>query len=108
MPKVWNKRDKNIPVSAVYCGRPSIWGNPYIIGKHGDRDSVVRLFKENLNSNLIIAAQKELRGKDLICFCAPLPCHCDVLIIIANCNNDCGMCNNCFESEMNNIANEKA
>jgi len=25
-----------------------------------------------------------LRGKDLVCWCAPLPCHADVLLELAN------------------------
>ncbi len=32
-PRVLNKRTDTIPPSAVYVGRPSKWGNPYIIGK---------------------------------------------------------------------------
>jgi hypothetical protein len=28
----------------------------------------------------IIAALPELAGKDLVCWCAPLPCHGDVLL----------------------------
>ena len=27
---------------------------------------------------------KELAGKDLVCWCAPLPCHADVLLELAN------------------------
>lgn len=31
------------------------------------------------------AARDELRGKDLVCWCAPdLPCHADVLLAVAN------------------------
>ncbi len=26
----------------------------------------------------------ELRGEDLVCWCAPLPCHADVLLELAN------------------------
>ena len=26
----------------------------------------------------------ELRGKDLVCWCAPLPCHADILLELAN------------------------
>lgn len=28
--------------------------------------------------------KKELKGKDLVCWCAPLPCHADVLLELAN------------------------
>jgi hypothetical protein len=30
------------------------------------------------------AAKTELRGKDLVCWCAPKLCHADVLLEIAN------------------------
>lgn len=30
------------------------------------------------------AARVELRGKDLVCWCAPLPCHADILLELAN------------------------
>jgi hypothetical protein len=30
------------------------------------------------------AAKRELKGKDLVCYCAPLACHGDVLSRIAN------------------------
>jgi len=32
----------------------------------------------------VAAAKRELRGKDLVCFCAPNACHGDVLIEVAN------------------------
>jgi hypothetical protein len=31
-----------------------------------------------------MAALSELRGKDLICWCAPEACHADVLLELAN------------------------
>ena len=34
--------------------------------------------------------RRELRGKDLVCFCAPKPCHADVLLEIAN-DPDCNI-----------------
>ena len=27
-----------LPLNAVYIGRGSKWGNPYVIGKHGTRE----------------------------------------------------------------------
>lgn len=70
----------------VYIGRPSKWGNPYIIGKDGDRKEVIRKYKEWLSRNeqLMCEAKKELKGKRLGCFCAPQACHGDVLSAIAN------------------------
>jgi hypothetical protein len=88
MPKVYNKKDGNIPADAVYVGRPTKWGNPYIIGagRDGTRKEVIRLYKILLDDNPEIkdAARQELRGKDLVCWCAPHKCHADVLMEIAN------------------------
>ena len=80
---VLNKRNSS---KGVYIGRPSKWGNPFVIGADGSRADVVRKFEEYLKSNpmLMEAAKKELKGKDLVCFCAPLACHGDVLSRIAN------------------------
>lgn len=85
-PRVLNKyRDTRAP-GAVYIGRPSHWGNPFVIGRDGDRAEVIRKFREWIaqEPERITRARAELRGKDLICFCAPQPCHGDVLLEIAN------------------------
>lgn len=88
MPKVWNKRDSNVPSDAVYVGRPSLYGNPFEIGKHGTREDVIRRYKNEVLSEMSKAQldllRANLKGKDLICWCAPLPCHADVLLEIAN------------------------
>ena len=72
----------------VYIGRGSKWGNPFKIGPHGDRDAVIALYAEWINSpeqaGLRRAARLELRGKILGCFCAPKSCHGDILYTIAN------------------------
>lgn len=83
--KVWNKRD-NHPMDAVYIGRGSPFGNPFIIGRDGDRDDVCNKFAIYLHDNphLIIQVKEELKGKDLVCFCAPKRCHGDLLLSIAN------------------------
>ena len=33
---------------------------------------------------LVLKIKHELKGKDLVCWCAPQPCHADVLLEIAN------------------------
>lgn len=78
--------NKRISSRGVYIGRPSKWGNPFVIGPDGTREDVVRKFEEYLMLNpvLIEAAKRELKGKDLVCFCAPLSCHGDILSRIAN------------------------
>ena len=80
-PRVWNKRGPDTPLDAVYIGRPGKWGNPFIIGKDGDRATVILKFEEYLrNSPKLLDELSELRGKDLACWCAPNACHGDVLI----------------------------
>ena len=78
--------NKRTATSGIYIGRPTKWGNPFIIGPDGSREDVVIKFAEYLlaNPKLMEAAKKELKGKDLICFCAPLACHGDILSLIAN------------------------
>lgn len=83
MTKVLNIKDCD---KGVFIGRPSKWGNPFVIGKDGSRLEVLRKYKAWINSQLelVAEAKKELRGKDLVCFCAPKPCHGDILLQIAN------------------------
>jgi hypothetical protein len=85
-PKVWNKRDKNVPINAVYIGRPSKWGNPFEIGRDGNRDEVIAKYRIMILANPFKLAdvKRELKGKDLVCWCSPSSCHGDVLIKIAN------------------------
>lgn len=69
----------------VYVGRPSKWGNPYIIGRDGTREDVVRKYRDYiLNTPRLRESLPELKGKRLACWCAPLPCHGDVLMELAN------------------------
>lgn len=84
MPRVWNKREAG--AQGVYIGRPAKWGNPFVLGKDGDRDEVIARFEAYLMANpqLVEQARQELKGKDLICWCAPQACHGDVLVRVAN------------------------
>lgn len=79
-PKVWNKLMPHNP-DAVYVGRGSPWGNPYLIGRDGTRNQVCDKFEKFILPELDVT---ELRGQDLICFCAPLRCHADSLLKKAN------------------------
>ena len=85
MCKVLNKRIHGIPRGAVYIGRPSIWGNPFVIGKDGSRDDVIAKYERWLLGNGKLVDQlAALAGKDLVCWCAPARCHGDVLVRLAN------------------------
>jgi len=70
----------------VYIGRPSKWGNPFAIGKDGNRQEVIEKYREWIQSrpDLLAAVVPELKGKVLGCWCAPAACHGDVLTILAN------------------------
>ena len=64
----------------VYIGRPSKWGNPFTIGRDGDRAEVIRKYREwILTQPELLKALPELKGKTLGCWCAPHACHGDVL-----------------------------
>jgi hypothetical protein len=85
-PKVWNKNSRNVPDHAIYIGRPSKFGNPFVIGEDGSRSEVISRFEKYLlaNPSLMAAVKKELSGKDLVCFCSPQKCHGDILLRYAN------------------------
>ena len=83
MPRVYNKHHKNAPKDAVYVGRPSKWGNPYAISGEITREKAVEYYRQHVRGKEE-AIRTELRGRDLVCFCAPLACHADILLEIAN------------------------
>jgi hypothetical protein len=90
-----------MPPNTVYVGRPTKWGNPFVVGEIyydysenypqpvekivKDRQHAVELFRKNLYNLLRPGEIEELRGKNLACWC-PLdqPCHVDVYLELAN------------------------
>ena len=89
MCRVLNKREAGVPAGAVYIGRGGKWGNPFRIGPDGDRAAVIVTHKRWLaDQHHLLRALDELRGRDLVCFCAPLACHGDLLARLANANRD--------------------
>lgn len=88
MPQVLNIRDfpgGRLPPNSTYCGRGSFAGNPYRIGPDGTRDEVIdRYIAERSRDDAFLAKVRRLRGRHLVCHCAPERCHCDWLIIVAN------------------------
>ena len=75
-----------MPENAVYVGRGTRWGNPYV---GYDPKLMTEMYEKYLNRpeqrGLVNAIRDELRGKNLACWC-PIgePCHADVLLRIAN------------------------
>lgn len=87
--RVENKRTYRGP--GVYIGRPSKWGNPYTHmptktlaeTRVPTREDAIRLYEDYARGNMRHNPTwlDELRGAPaLICWCAPLPCHGDVLV----------------------------
>ncbi len=69
----------------VYVGRPTKWGNPFVIGKDGDREDVIKKYRNwILGQPDLLRDIGELAGKTLACWCAPNACHADVLLLLAN------------------------
>jgi hypothetical protein len=69
----------------VYVGRPTKWGNPFVIGRDGSRDQVIAQYRAWIvRQPALTAALHELRGKNLVCWCAPERCHAEVLIELPN------------------------
>jgi len=65
----------------VFIGRPSKWGNPFMIGPHGGREMVIKKYEEWIRTQPhLMSSIPELRGKRLGCFCHPEACHGDVLV----------------------------
>jgi len=112
--KIWNKRNKNTPPYAKYCGRPTGYGNPFEVGRHGARGQCCDMFLawlvigdwRHINDvdcpaateerrQWILSHVHELKGQDLECWCCDLydgmpmsrltnRCHCETLARLAN------------------------
>lgn len=72
----------------VRIDRKSRWGNPYIIGRDGDRADVIRkhrswLWNELKTQRISLDDISSLHQKRLGCHCAPLSCHGDTLTAAA-------------------------
>jgi hypothetical protein len=88
----------------IYVGRPTKWGNPYVVDVERALDPdghavLVKVAVTNFRNNLLGRVEdphfvlpftvddvkKELRGKTLACWCSlDSLCHADVLLEIAN------------------------
>jgi hypothetical protein len=88
-----------MPENTIKVDRSTKWGNPFVVGKPAgaysgmveDRRHAYLLYlgAAPQNTDLVAAAQKELRGKNLACWCPyddPYEdvCHAAVLLRIAN------------------------
>lgn len=83
--KIYNK-NKPYPSDAVYIGRGTDWGNPFIMKRESDRFDVCSKFLKYALWRRTIEPDwlEPLRGKSLVCHCAPKKCHGEILILLAN------------------------
>ena len=69
----------------IYIGRPSKWGNPFIIGRDGTREQVIEKYRKwILSQPKLLASLSEIKDKTLGCWCSPKPCHGDILLELSN------------------------
>jgi hypothetical protein len=71
------------PPETIYCGRGSLWGNPFPV-ENGDHAEAVAKYREWLNAHPGVEYVMRLHLADaahLSCWCAlDKPCHVDVII----------------------------
>jgi Domain of unknown function (DUF4326) len=58
------------------------WGNPFKVGSNGNREEVIRKYREHPaeQPELVARARRELNGKVLGCWRKPEACHGDALV----------------------------
>lgn len=80
------KKEKGLHIR---CDRVSPLGNPFPIGINRDRIKSIKAYADNWDELIanpkaaayfnFIKEQSEKRDIVLMCWCAPLACHCDVI-----------------------------
>ena len=69
----------------VRVDRRTPWGNPYPVGQRfGSRAEVIERYRRHLwrrirTGEIDLEPLAALAGRDLACWCAPKPCHAEVL-----------------------------
>jgi hypothetical protein len=95
--RIQRRRTKGwrMPEGAIYVGRPTMWGNRWMIGVWSNTlgrnvatvAEAVDLYRRLawVEPHMIGWVRERLRGHDLVCWC-PLDaeCHADILLSIAN------------------------
>ena len=84
--EILNKYKVESTKGTIYIGRGSPLGNPFPITKELPRLEAIAKYKVYLiqrilsNNDIILNALRSLKeDSKLLCFCAPAPCHGDVI-----------------------------
>jgi hypothetical protein len=66
----------------IFIGRPSKFGNPFVIGEDGNRTEVIAKFEQYMRSHPDLQNYlKELDGRIIACWCrTDQSCHGDVYL----------------------------
>lgn len=102
-----------LPEGAVIVDRTTQWGNPFVPGKEcmflpgrvvEDKRHAASLYLgfAPQNKRLVEAARRELRGKDLACWCGLCDIHKDGKPLSIR----CPYCDPCHVDTLGSIANE--
>ncbi|HEX4620833.1 MAG TPA: DUF4326 domain-containing protein [Myxococcaceae bacterium] len=92
------RRGARLLAEVVSCTRPGPFSNPFLTSEYGPAGAVERFrawLAEPAQAALVERLRRELRGRDLACWCPlvgadgrwfdpPPPCHVDVLLEVAN------------------------
>jgi hypothetical protein len=95
------RRGWRMPSDTAKIDRSTKWGNPFKVGRDavhpesgitvsvGSKETAIALFALYLRTaggaEIVDAARRELRGKDLACWChSGDACHGDILLTVAN------------------------
>lgn len=76
-----------LKTGGIYCGRPSVLGNPFPMRKVEDRDEVIEQYRKWLweqiqTKNKEVMDKLNQMNKDTVlgCWCSPKRCHLEVII----------------------------
>lgn len=84
VPKDWKTNDQYVYIGRSGKGMSGYFGNPIRLPAGSNRGATLEAFKEYAIARIEEDAEyreavKNLSGKHLVCFCAPQPCHGDIL-----------------------------
>lgn len=80
-----NQHTHKPPPGSVWIGRGTPWGNPFVLGRDGERGEILYRYRKWLEEKpprYFDDVRRRLAGKVLVCVCAPKACHGEFLLAI--------------------------